>query len=205
MTSRDQLRPENSLETENYDIPVVPLSEVPSSERPSSLRPLDVFRSSTSSLVPTNSRPSRAPSINYQEPSGSGQFGIPSVRPNVDNQDRLWAEMDILGETAAIAQQAAQNKSFFGTDHAQALAELRKAQTELVRTMAQGEKRTGEQQYQSLWEQNDMDSIRNNLFNQQHFNNVYNHVNRTIDKLDQVSLHMKIVDERSKEMWQTPN
>lgn len=48
-----------------------------------------------------------------------------------------------------------------------------------------------------------MDAIRNNLFNQQHFNNVYNHVNRTIDKLDQVALRMKIVDERSKEMWQS--
>lgn len=51
--------------------------------------------------------------------------------------------------------------------------------------------------------QNDMESIRNNLFNQQHFSNVYNHVNRTIDKLDQVALQMKIVDERSKEMWQS--
>lgn len=113
--------------------------------------------------------------------------------------------MDILGETEAIAQQAAQNKSFFGSEYAQALSDLRKAQTELVMAMAQGDKRMSEQGYQNLWEQNDMDAIRNNLFNQQHFNNVQNHVNRTIEKLDQVSSHMKIVDERSKEMWQNPN
>lgn len=93
----------------------------------------------------------------YQEqqqsqPQAPSQFGIPSVKPVVDDHDRLWAEIDILSETESIAQQAAMNKSFFGADHAQALSELRKAQTELVRAMAQGEKRAGEEHYQSLWE-----------------------------------------------------
>lgn len=86
------------------------------------------------------------------QPQGPSQFGIPSVKPVVDDHDRLWAEIDILSETESIAQQAAMNKSFFGADHAQALSELRKAQTELVRAMAQGEKRAGEEHYQSLWE-----------------------------------------------------
>lgn len=115
------------------------------------------FSASASSSVINGVTNLTAPSVSAlgfdRQHSISSQFGIPSVKPVVDDHDRLWAEIDILNETESIAQQAAVNKSFFGADHAQALGELRKAQTELVRAMAVGDKRMGlEQQYQSLWE-----------------------------------------------------
>lgn len=99
------------------------------------------------------------PASSYQDsnPGGGGQyqssqFGIPSVKPIVNDHDRMWAEVEILQETEAIARQAEQNGSFFGTDHAQALNDLRQAQSELVKAMAQGDKRMGQEQYQNLWE-----------------------------------------------------
>lgn len=129
---------------------------------------------------------------------------IPSVKPVVDEHDRLWSEMDILPETESIAHQARTNGSFFGPEHANALRELRAAQRELVRAMASKDRRQ-EDYYQPLWEQNDMESLRHNLFNQQHFSNVYNHVTKTIEKLDSVAKRMKIVDQQSKEIWQSEN
>ncbi|KAF5132691.1 hypothetical protein DV495_001039 [Geotrichum candidum] len=140
----------------------------------------------------------------YNSMNTTDNKNIPSVKPVVDEHDRLWSEIDILSETESIAHQARANRSFFGPEHAKALRELRTAQRDLVRAMG-GKDRRREDYYQSLWEQNDMESLRNNLFNQQHFSNVYNHVNKTIEKLDSVAKRMKIVDQQSKEIWQSEN
>lgn len=115
--------------------------------------PLVSASSSVKHGIPGLSRPTPTISNTSRDRQSSVSIGIPSVKPVVDDHDRLWAEIDILNETESIAQQAALNKSFFGKDHAEALGELRKAQTELVRAMALGDKRMGlEQQYQNLWE-----------------------------------------------------
>lgn len=151
--------------------------------------------------------------------------GISSVKPVVDQNDRLWAELDVLDEVEIAAEETDANGSFFSEAHAKVLRELQQAQLELIKSMSlgNGDNTTGaassfsgngagqnrndvknsNQQFQSLWEQNDIESLRNNLFNQAHFDNVYNHVTKTVEKLDQVAEKMKDTDKESQEMWQS--
>lgn len=131
------------------------------------------------------------------------QYGISSVKPVVDQHDRMWAELDVLDEVEMAANDTIKNMSFFGQQHAEVLKELQQSQLELIKSMSLGDKRIDKGQYQSLWEQNDIESLRNNLFNQQHFDGIYKHVLKTTEKLDNVAEKMKEIDKESQEMWQT--
>ncbi|VVT47470.1 uncharacterized protein SAPINGB_P001727 [Magnusiomyces paraingens] len=131
------------------------------------------------------------------------QYGISSVKPVVDQHDRMWAELDVLDEVEVAANETEANTSFFGEMHAKVLADLQISQLELIKSMSLGDKRIDKGQYQSLWEQNDIESLRNNLFNQQHFDSIYKHVSKTIEKLDIVAEKMKEIDNESQEMWKS--
>lgn len=131
------------------------------------------------------------------------QYAIPSVKPVVDQHDRMWAELDVLDEVEIAASETEANMSFFGDSHAKVLAELQQSQLELIKSISVADKRVEKDQYQSLWEQNDIESLRNNLFNQQHFDSIYKHVSKTIEKLDGVAEKMKEIDKDSQEMWQS--
>lgn len=130
------------------------------------------------------------------------EYLIPSVKPVVDQHDRMWAELDVLDEVEMAAEETRANKSFFGESHAKVLEQLQKSQLDLIKCISVADKRVEKDRYQSLWEQND-DSLRNNLFNQQHFDNVYKHISTTIEKLDSVAENMKEIDKESQDLWQS--
>lgn len=136
-------------------------------------------------------------------PALQQQYGISSVKPVVDQHDRMWAELDVLDEVELAANETEANTSFFGEMHAKVLADLQLSQLELIKSMSLGDKRIDKGQYQSLWEQNDIESLRNNLFNQQHFDSIYKHVSKTIEKLDTLAEKMKELDSESQEMWKS--
>lgn len=142
--------------------------------------------------------------VQYQ-PSDHAQVGqqFPSVTPVVDDHDRAWAEMDVLDDAVEMAHQIKANKSFFGTEHAEAMDQLRSKQTELAQLMSQTDLRHDKSQYTNLWQNNDIDSLRRDLFDEEHFETIESHVSNTLAKLDDVSTCMEQVDEHSKDFWQT--
>lgn len=171
----------------------------------------DSYMSTGVGVATSASRPvsvmTKAPGIQSQQPRFGNNmlqqpFAIPSVKPVVDQHDRMWAELDVLDEVEMAAHETEANKSFFGESHAKVLAELQQSQLELVKCISLADKRVEKDRYESLWEQND-NSLRNNLFNQQHFDSIYKHVSKTIDKLDNVAEKMKEIDRESQEMWQS--
>ncbi|CAN6672855.1 hypothetical protein TRVA0_047S00540 [Trichomonascus vanleenenianus] len=184
---------------------VAQLSNPPSREQSPVLRPISsasrrpLRRTNTNNTNNTNQSEDAA-SIIYTAPAGEE---IPSVRPVVDNHDRLWAEIDVLDDAAEMARQASMNGgSFFGKAHAEALEKLRQAQTELVTSMAITHAKNDKDNYRNTWEINDIDALRKNLFDEQQFETISKHVKETIDKLDTVASYMNAVDDQSKEYWQ---
>jgi hypothetical protein len=139
----------------------------------------------------------------YPPQAQEGQQQFPSVTPVVDDHDRAWAEMDVLDDAIEMARQIKANKSFFGTEHAQAMDQLRSKQTELAQLMSQTDLKHDKSQYTNLWQNNDIDSLRRDLFDEEHFETIENHVSNTLAKLDDVSKCMEQVDEHSKDFWQT--
>lgn len=128
---------------------------------------------------------------------------MPSVKPVIDDHDRAWAEIEVLDDAVEMAHQIKANKSFFGSEHAEAMDQLRSQQTELAQLMSDSDLRHHKAQYKSLWENNDIDSLRRNLFDEEHFEAIEKHILTTIDKLDDVAKCMEQVDEHSKDFWQT--
>lgn len=137
----------------------------------------------------------------YQDQPQPGQQ-FPSVTPVVDDHDRAWAEMDVLDDAIEMAHQIKANKSFFGTEHGQAMEQLRSKQTELAQLMSQTNLKHDKSQYTNLWQNNDIGSLRRDLFDEEHFETIENHVSNTLAKLDDVSKCMEQVDEHSKDFWQ---
>lgn len=144
-----------------------------------------------------------------QQPERNGE--IPSVKPVVDNHDRLWAEIDVLNDAGEMAQQAKTNKSFFGPNHAQALEQLRSAQSNLVQVLAESEQQKQKQKqpttdsdnHSTLWESGDIDSVRRNLFDHTEFDKISQHVANTRQALDNVAKYMDAIDEQTKDdVWQ---
>lgn len=128
---------------------------------------------------------------------------IASVKPVVDKHDRLWSEIDVLDDAAAMAQQTRRDRSFFGPAHAEALDNLRNAQIQLAQVMAETTHKHDTSEYRALWENDDIESLRRNLFDKKHFECMEEHVQNTLDKLNEVSKCMKRVDEQSREFWQS--
>jgi hypothetical protein len=76
---------------------------------------------------------------------------IPSVKPVVDNHDRLWAEMKVLDDVEKAAEESKGSGSFFRASHAEAMANLQAAQLELARVMADRDEAQNLAQYRTLW------------------------------------------------------
>jgi hypothetical protein len=128
---------------------------------------------------------------------------IASVKPVIDEHDRLWSEIDVLDDAAEMAEQTRQDRSFFGVAHAETLDNLRNAQIQLAQVMAETKNIHDTSEYRALWENDDIESLRRNLFDKKHFESMEEHVQDTLDKLEEVSRYMKRVDEQSREFWQS--
>ncbi|ODQ66047.1 hypothetical protein NADFUDRAFT_42032 [Nadsonia fulvescens var. elongata DSM 6958] len=141
--------------------------------------------------------------FNNGENRGKSSVGEPEfkAKPSIDYHDMLWAEMDILDDVKSMAQQTITNGSFFGKKHAEALEQLKKAQVRLAHEICSNDKQIGEYDHRKIWEANDIESVKKTLFSQEHFKNVSDCVENTLAKLNDVGEVMKVVDDRSRDMW----
>lgn len=123
--------------------------------------------------------------------------------PVVDQHDRMWAEVDVLDDAQKLASQVKTSGSFFGPAHAQALENLRRGQIELAQKTADVEAHRTRQEFNDLWENGDIGTLRKVLFDDRHFDQISADVQSTVERLDQVSALMRAVDEQSRELWNT--
>lgn len=122
-------------------------------------------------------------------------------QPIVDQHDRMWAEVDVLDDAQKLANQVKVTGSFFGPAHAEALENLRQGQIELAHKTADVEAHKNQQQFNELWQNGDITSLRRVLFDERYFDQVTADVKSCVERLDQVSTLMRAVDEQSKELW----
>lgn len=77
---------------------------------------------------------------------------IPSVKPVVDNHDRLWDETKVLDEVDDMAADPKLSGSLFRAGHAEAMANLQAAQLDLAQAMAERDATQNVAQYRTLWQ-----------------------------------------------------
>ncbi len=77
---------------------------------------------------------------------------IPSVRPLVDSQDKLWTEINVLDDVREMSNDARVTGSCFNKEYANSVAKLRKAQVELARVTAQCERKADSDEVRQVWE-----------------------------------------------------
>lgn len=124
---------------------------------------------------------------------------IETVKQSANSHDLLWSEVDILDNLTEMAHQVKRDKSFFGPPHAKALHELHQAQVDLALATITAEKNHSQAKYKELWEANDVENLRSNIFDQEYFDILSKHMNTVITKLDKVASSMKTVDEQNRD------
>ncbi|CCH44705.1 hypothetical protein BN7_4273 [Wickerhamomyces ciferrii] len=128
---------------------------------------------------------------------------VPSARPNVDYQDRLWTQIDVLDDVKKMSEQTSiDNDSFFNAKHGKALDELRLAQIELLSTIRNSEKLIDLNiDHQDIWNSQNIDGIRDKMYNKKYFDTISTSVDKVNNSLDSVGKSMKTLDEMSKDIW----
>lgn len=129
---------------------------------------------------------------------------IPSSRPNVDYQDKLWTQIDVLDDVKRMSEQTTMdNNSFFNSEHSKAINELRLAQVELLSTIRNSEKLVDSNfDHTEIWDSKNIEGIRDKLYNKEYFDSIANSVDKVKDRLDNVGQSMKKIDELTKDIWQ---
>lgn len=129
---------------------------------------------------------------------------IPSSRPNVDYQDKLWTQIDVLDDVKRMSEQTTvDNNSFFNVEHSKAINELRLAQVELLSTIKNSEKLVDSNfDHTEIWDSKNIEGIRDKLYNKEYFDSIANSVDKVKDRLDNVGQSMKKIDELTKDIWQ---
>uniref|UniRef100_A0A060TI60 ARAD1D43868p n=1 Tax=Blastobotrys adeninivorans TaxID=409370 RepID=A0A060TI60_BLAAD len=125
---------------------------------------------------------------------------IQPVTPTQDSHDRLWAEIDVLDDVSTLAQETTQS-GFFGAEHSEAVDKLRKAQATLVDMMLEAEKRNDVALYKSVWENSDIVTLKQMIFDADHIDAVSKQVNETTTKLDEVAKCMDDMDQENREAF----
>lgn len=80
-------------------------------------------------------------SSRFSETSGLDVGSLPTVdqistaRPSVTMLDKLWTQIDVLDDVKAMAAEIDRTGSFFNDDFAESVAELKKAQSKLLKVM----------------------------------------------------------------------
>ncbi|CDK27807.1 unnamed protein product [Kuraishia capsulata CBS 1993] len=87
---------------------------------------------------------------------------IPSIKAQVDYQDKLWTPIDILDDVHKLSQKVHVNGSFFDAKHAQSLEELKKSQMKLLCAMAEAEKMMSVNDYYKIWKPQTLGSSEEN-------------------------------------------
>lgn len=129
---------------------------------------------------------------------------IPSSRPNVDYQDKLWTQIDVLDDVKRMSEQVKMdNNSFFNAEHSKAINELRLAQVELLSTIKNSERLVDANfDHKQIWDSTDIEDIRDKLYNKEYFDSIATGVDKVKDRLDDVGQSMKKIDELTRDIWQ---
>lgn len=129
---------------------------------------------------------------------------IPSSRPNVDYQDKLWTQIDVLDDVKRMSEQVSMdNDSFFNAEHSKAINELRLSQVELLTTIKNSEKLVDQNfDHSEIWDSKDIEDVRDKLYNKEYFDSIASSVDKVRDRLDNVGKSMKKIDELTRDIWQ---
>lgn len=121
---------------------------------------------------------------------------VPSVKPNVDYQDKLWTQIDVLDDVKKMGEQVAEDGSFFTEEHNNSLRQLRHAQLELLRTIEASDKVVDANvDHRVVWDCDDLESVRERLYNSEYLGELSKNISVVKDRLDQLDTLMKSVDD----------
>lgn len=129
---------------------------------------------------------------------------VPSARPNVDYQDKLWTQIDVLDDVRRMGEQTTMdNNSFFNAEHSKAIDELRVAQVQLLSTIKESEKLVDTNfDHKQIWDSTDIEGVREMLYNKEYFDSIANSIDKVKDRLDSVGHSMKKIDGLTRDIWQ---
>lgn len=130
---------------------------------------------------------------------------IPSIRPSVDNQDKLWTQIDVLDDVRQMVKDISQRGSFFDFDHANCIENLKASQLKLLKQMRTLEETMDDEDYQGIWhheaggdkdEKSEVD-----LLNSDHFQQVGDCIKALKDDLEEVKNNVRRADRTGKDIW----
>ncbi|KAI3405224.2 hypothetical protein KGF56_001968 [Candida oxycetoniae] len=93
--------------------------------------------SSSMRLSRTNTETTDAYVANQDNQSIQTIDKIPSAKPSVTYQDRLWTQIDVLDDVKKMAQEVRSRGSFFDDKFRKEMSKLKQSQEKLIQTMSQ--------------------------------------------------------------------
>ncbi|KAH3678283.1 hypothetical protein WICMUC_001607 [Wickerhamomyces mucosus] len=131
---------------------------------------------------------------------------VPSSKPTVDYQDKLWTQIDILDDVKRMSEQARreyeeelENEEIDDVhrNHLKALKQLKQSQLRLLDTMKSSKAVVdSNMDHHEIWECADIESLREKLFNRDYFQEVADSLKAVDIALDDVGTGLKLLDER---------
>lgn len=132
---------------------------------------------------------------------------IPSMRPTIDNQDKLWTQIDVLDDVRQMEKDISQRGSFFDSDHTNCIEKLKNSQLKLLSQMRTLEQTMDDEDYQGVWHHESGDENeegkKSDLLNGEHFQQVGDCIKALKDDLEEVKNNVKRADRTGNDIWRS--
>jgi hypothetical protein len=116
---------------------------------------------------------------------------MPKARHTVDYQDMLWTQIDILDDVRQMSESTREKGSFFSKEHKEAVEQLKASQSQLLEQLKLSGKAMDNDTHRVLWESENIDEVRNRLYDREYFKKVSSSLDGVREGLERVGETMR--------------